>query len=94
MVEYIINPQDIPMMVDSLIELFQESDKVTPKMLAERMTIKLGRYFNYHHVSYLFTLFGFVTSPSKEYATRTVRYLVRNDELLVKLKAESYHKVK
>jgi hypothetical protein len=83
MVEYIIQPEDFRKILESMQELFQETDSVSPKMLAERITQKIGRNYNYHHVSYLFTLLGFVT------ANRGMeRFIVRDDEKINKLISE------
>jgi hypothetical protein len=87
--ERIIRPNDVTAMVDSMIELFQEKDKVSPKMLAERMTHKCGRNIHYHYASFLFTQFGFVTKVFEGRVCRAERYIIPNDELLKRLKTEA-----
>jgi len=83
MVDYIIKPEELSKMLESLQELYQESEYVSPKMLVERITQKIGRNYNYHHVSYLFTLMGFVTGIKG-----VDRYIVRDDERINKLISE------
>ena len=83
MVDYIIKPDELRKILESLQELHQETKYVSPKMLAERITQKIGRNYNYHHVSYLFTLMGFVTANN-----RAERYIVRDDERIKKLISE------
>ena len=87
--ERLIRPNDLTFMLDSMTELFQENEKVTPKMLAERMTLKCGRRIQYHYASFLFTQFGFVTKVFEGHSLRAERYIIRNDELLIKLKVEA-----
>jgi tetrahydromethanopterin S-methyltransferase subunit G len=89
MVEYIIQPEDFRKILESMQELFQETQNVTPKMLAERITQKIGRKFSYHHVSYLFTLLGFVTTITSETGRISCeRFIVRDDERINKLMSE------
>jgi len=83
MVDYIIKPEELSKMLESLQELYQESEYVSPKMLATRITQKIGRNYNYHHVSYLFTLMGFVTGIKG-----VDRFIVRDDERIKKLISE------
>jgi len=83
MVDYIVKSDDFRKMLESMQELYQESEYVSPKMLAERITQKIGRNYNYHRVAYLFTQLGFVT------ANKGVdRYIVRDDERINKLISE------
>ena len=54
--------EDIPAMLDSLQELFQEhGDTVTPTLLVSRMEQKLHRRLHMHMVAYLYRSLGFVT---------------------------------
>ncbi len=56
--------RDIPVLLDSLQELFQEhGDTVTPTLLAKRMEQKLHRHVSPYVASYLYTTLGFVSSP-------------------------------
>jgi hypothetical protein len=58
----IIGREDIPTMLDSLQELFQEhGDTVTPTLLVNKMEQKLRRRLPMHVVAYLYTSLGFVT---------------------------------
>ena len=51
---------DIPVMLDSLYELFQErGDAITPTLLAERMEQKLHKHVHRQVASYLYILLGF-----------------------------------
>ena len=51
--------EDIPIMLDSLHELFQEcEDNVTPTHLRERMEQKLSKHINLYDVAYLCTYLG------------------------------------
>ena len=53
---------DIPAMLDSLQELFNEyGDAVRPTLLVERMEQKLHRRVPMHVAAYLYTSQGFVT---------------------------------
>jgi hypothetical protein len=55
--------RDIPVLLDSLQELFQErGDTVTPTDLAQRMEEKLHRHISPMVASYLYTTLGFVSS--------------------------------
>ena len=83
MVDYIVKIDDLRKMLESMQELYQESEYVSPKMLAERITKKIGRVYNYHRVAYLFTQLGFVTVNN-----RAERYIVRDDERIEKLISE------
>ena len=84
--QYIIKQNDIPTLMDCMIECFAETDKVSAKMLAAKMIRKTGRPFTYQNISYLYTLLGFVATPVEN---TTERFLVRNDELINKIKADS-----
>jgi len=85
MTQYIIKPNDIPNLMDSMIECFSETDRVNAKLLAEKMTEKTGRIFTYQNVGYLYTLLGFVSTPVEN---RAERYLVKNLELIENIKRE------
>jgi hypothetical protein len=83
MVDYIVKSDDFRKMLESMQELYQETERVSPKMLAERITKKIGRNYNYHRVAYLFTQLGFVTVIKG-----VDRFIVRDDELIKKLISE------
>ena len=54
--------EDIPVMLDSLQELFNEyGEAVTPTLLVERMETKLHRQMPMHVVAHQYTSLGFVT---------------------------------
>jgi hypothetical protein len=80
--------RDIPVLLDSLQELFQEhGDTVTPTDLAQRMEAKLHRHISPYVVSYIYTTLGFVSSPRSKYQGRGY-YIVRNLELLAEKRAQ------
>jgi hypothetical protein len=80
--------RDIPVLLDSLQELFQEhGDTVTPTLLAERMEEKLHRHISPYVVSYLYTTLGFVSSPRSKYQGRGY-YVVPNPKLLAEKRAQ------
>ena len=80
--------RDIPVLLDSLQELFQEhGDVVTPTDLAERMEEKLRRHISPYVASYLYTTLEFVSSPRSKYPGRGY-YIVRNLELLAEKRAQ------
>ena len=83
MVDYIVKCNDSRKMLESMQELYRESEYVSPKMLAERITQKIGRPYDYHRVAYLFTQLGFITANN-----RAERYIVRDDEKINKLISE------
>lgn len=84
MAEYLISPNDIPDLIESIIEAFQETDKVSAKLLADKMSQKTGRVITYQNASYLYTMLGFVATPIENTAER---YLVRNDEIINRFKS-------
>jgi hypothetical protein len=84
MTQYVLRPNDIPTLMDCMTECFAETDKVNAKMLASKMTQKLGRVYSYQTVSYIYTFLGFVGCPDNS----SSRFLVRNDELVAKIKAD------
>ena len=88
MTEFKVKENDIPTMLESLEELFHEiGDEVTPTKLAERMSSKLGREVRYYYASFLFNQLGFVTrSASEGCSTRALKYIIRDYELLEKVK--------
>ena len=80
--------RDIPVLLDSLHELFQEHGAtVTPTDLAQRMEEKLHRHISPYVVSYIYTTLGFVSSPRSKYQGRGY-YIVRNLELLAEKRAQ------
>jgi hypothetical protein len=88
MTQYMIKPDDIAILLDSMAELYKESDDITPKEVATRMTSKCGRAIHYHFVAYLFTQLGFVTKNGT-YARRCERFIVRDDERMASVRKES-----
>ena len=86
MAQYVIKPNDIPDLMDSMTECFNETNKVSAKMLADKMIQKTGRPFTYQNIGYLYTILGFVATPVQNTAER---FLMRNDELINKIKADS-----
>jgi hypothetical protein len=80
--------RDIPVLLESLHELFQEQgDTVTPMDLAERMEKKLRRHQSLFVVSCLYTTLGFV-SRAKPGQSRRRYYIVPNLELLAERQAQ------
>jgi len=84
--QYVLRPNDIPTLMDCMTECFAKTEKVNAKMLADKMTQKMGRHYSYQIVSYLYTLLGFVASPIENTAER---YLVRDDVKVRQIKADS-----
>lgn len=91
MAEYMIKPDELPVMLESLKELFSElGDNVTPRILAERMQLKTGRTYQYHQASYLLRMFGFVTRKiAGRIESRNSYFVVADYELIDKLIKES-----
>lgn len=91
MTEYMIKPDELPMMLESLKELFSElGDNVTPRILAERMQLKTGRPYQYHQASCLLRMFGFVTRKvSGKAESKNSSFIVADYELIDKLTKES-----
>jgi len=80
--------QYIPVLLDSLQELFQEhGDRVTPTALAERMEQKLHRHIAPFVAAYLYTTLGFVSTPRSNHMGRGY-YIVPNPELLAERRAQ------
>jgi hypothetical protein len=80
--------RDIPVLLDSLQELFQEhGDTVTPTLLAERMEEKLYRHISPMIAFYLYTTPGFVSSPRSYYTGRGY-FIVPNLKLLAERRAQ------
>jgi len=78
--------EDIPVMLDSLQELFIEyGDAVTPTLLAERMERKLHRQVRMHVVAYQYTSLGFVT---KRLNAQQKYCIITNLELLTEKRAQ------
>jgi uncharacterized protein (UPF0254 family) len=81
-----IKPNDYSDLMDCMTECFKETDKVSAKMLAEKMKQKTSRPFTYQNIAYLYTLLGFIATPVDNTAER---FLMRNDELINKIKADA-----
>lgn len=80
--------RDIPVLLDSLQELFQErGDAVTPTDVAERMGQKLHRHISTYIAGYLTTL-GFVSRARKGQTGRPRYFIVPNPELLAEKRAQ------
>ena len=91
MSEYLVKEKDIPTMIESLSELFCEyKNEVTPKMVAERMTAKLGRFVHFSSASFLLYSMGFITKPAKERCNRTKRFIIQDEELLNTLQRKTW----
>jgi hypothetical protein len=76
----------IPVMLDSLQELFNEcGDAVTPTLLVERMEGKLHRHLRMHVVAHQYTSLGFVT---KRLNAQQKYCIIPNLELLAEIKAQ------
>jgi hypothetical protein len=79
--------EDIPVMLDSLQELFNEyGDAVTPTLLVERMERKLHRRLHMHVVAYLYRSMGFVTKRIEGHSNHY--YIIPNLELLAEKRAQ------
>ena len=73
--------EDIIALVDALHELFQENtNKVTPKQVAERMGQKLQKQIPLHMVANAYSSLGFVTRRGSK--SGEGYYLVPNPNLL------------
>jgi hypothetical protein len=78
--------EDIPVMLDSLQELFDEyGDAVTPTLLVERMERKLHRQVPMHVVAHQYTSLGFVT---KRLNAKQKYSIIPNLELLAEMRAQ------
>jgi hypothetical protein len=79
--------EDIPVMLDSLQELFNEyGDSVTPTLLVSRLEQKVHKRLHMHVVAYLYTSLGFVT---KRIEGRGNSYcIIPNLELLAEKQAQ------
>jgi len=91
MTEYMIKPNEILVLAESLKELFTElGDNVNPKLVAERMQLKTGRTYQYHQTSYLLRLCGFTTRKLEGRTEgRNNYYIIQDDELIERLAKES-----
>ena len=79
---------DIPVMLDSLYELFQErGDVITPTQLAERMEQKLHKHVQRQVASHLYILLGF---DSRRVIGHSVSktYIIPNHTLLAERRAQ------
>ena len=78
--------EDIPVMLDSLQELFNEyGEAVTPTLLVERMETKLHRQMPMHVVAHQYTSLGFVT---KRLNAKQKYSIIPNLELLAEIRAQ------
>src|SRR5271157_3693286 len=76
--------EDIPVMLDSLQELFQEhGDRVTPTLLVSRMEQKLHRRLHMHVVAYLYTSLREVDSRRNPVRHRGVCFGVDHHRIAV-----------
>ena len=82
MTRYSMQSNDIPVMVESLNELFSESDDVSPKLLAARMSRKAGREISYFLASYLAREMGFCSKRGTKKCTRALTFLIADKTLL------------
>jgi len=81
-----IGKEDIPVMLESLQELFDEcGDRVTPTQLMVRMEGKLHRHLRMHVVAHQYTSLGFVT---KRLNTKQKYSIIPNLELLEEMRAQ------
>jgi hypothetical protein len=79
--------EDVPVMLDSLQELFSEyGDTVTPTLLVDRMERKLNRRLHMHVVSHLYTSLGFVTKRATRYTN--CYFIIPNPELLAEKRVQ------
>lgn len=79
--------EDIPIMLDSLQELFQEcEDIVTPKRLMRRMEQKLRKRTNLYTIAYIYTTLGFVTRRGTR-GTQSY-YIIPDTELLAEKRSQ------
>ena len=85
MTRYSMQSNDIPVMVESLSELFQETDDVSPKLLAARMSQKAGREISYFLASYLAREMGFCSKRGTKKKTRALTFLIPDKTLLEEL---------
>ena len=85
--ERLIRPNDVTAMVESLEELFNEREKITPNQVAERMSKKIGRAVTYQYLSYITTAFGFVTTVvhNKKESITSGRFYVKDYDLLKRI---------
>jgi hypothetical protein len=91
MTEYVIKPNELNVLIESLRELFKElGDNVCSKLVAERMQLKTGRPYQYHQVSYLLRIFGFTARKLMGRSEgRNNYYIIQDDELIERLAKES-----
>jgi hypothetical protein len=83
-----IKSDDLPNLLESMEELFKMlGDNVTPTNLAEKMTAKTGRPYQFHQVSFLLRSFGFMT---RHLSFKKVNYafVVYDKDLIGVLKRE------
>jgi hypothetical protein len=81
--------EDTAAMLDSLQELFQErGDKVTAKLIADRMERKLHRHIHYHRAAYLYRLMGFNAIRGNRYSDNSKYYVVPDLELLAEKRTQ------
>jgi len=78
---------DIPVMLDSLQELFNEyGEAVTPTLLVKRMERKVHRHVSMHVVAYQYTSLGFVTKRIP--GTSSHYSIIPNHELLAEKRVQ------
>jgi hypothetical protein len=84
-----IKPDDLPNLLDSMEELFKLlGDNVTPTNIAERMTTKTGRPYQFHQISYLLRSFGFMTRHLDGKPVGNYCYVFYDKDLINLLKKE------
>ncbi|MDD4877358.1 MAG: hypothetical protein PHQ86_09625 [Dehalococcoidales bacterium] len=86
MPEYMILEKDIPTMVQSLTELFSESEAVSLKQLAGMMSVKLGYKVSNSKARYLVRAFGFYTNRATGRRDRNLKIILHDADLLDNLK--------
>ena len=89
MTEYMIKPDDLPNLLDCMEELFKLlGDNVTPTNLAEKMTAKTGRPYQFHQVSFILRSFGFITRHLDGKPVGNYAYVFYDKDLINLLKKE------
>ena len=89
MTEYMIKPDDLPNILDCMEELFKLlGDNVTPTNLAEKMTAKTGRPYQFHQVSFILRSFGFITRHLDGKPVGNYAYVFYDKDLINLLKKE------
>ena len=79
--------EDIVALLDALNELFQENtNKVTPKQVAERMAQKLQKQIPLHMVADITASLGFITMRGTKHSE--TNYIIPDWELLAERRAQ------